>query len=118
MPLVKLLEGSHVALSGPLSQLVISFLVRLDFGCGHVFVLGQATGELSSSFSPRLSRVRLFQGSGNLFLGISHLVCEVLATLNAGVMQRFERVVALLDPKDIEFLPPHQQFREFTVQVQ
>jgi hypothetical protein len=38
-----LLEGRHVALSRLLSQRVIRFRLRLDFGCGHVFVLGQAT---------------------------------------------------------------------------
>jgi hypothetical protein len=40
MPLVKLLKGSHIALSRLLSQRVIGFLLRLGFGCGHVFVLG------------------------------------------------------------------------------
>ena len=40
MPLVKLLEGSHVALGRLLRQSVIGFLRRLGFGCGHVFVLG------------------------------------------------------------------------------
>ena len=43
MPLVELLEGRHVALSGPLGQRVICFLLRLGFGCGHVFLIGQAT---------------------------------------------------------------------------
>ena len=43
MSLVKLLKSDHVALSRLLRQLVIRVLVRLDFGCGHVFVLGQAT---------------------------------------------------------------------------
>ena len=42
MPLVKLLKGCHIALSRFLSQRVIRFLRRLDFGCGHVFVLGPA----------------------------------------------------------------------------
>ena len=36
MSLVKLLKSDHVALSRLLRQLVIRFLVRLDFGCGHV----------------------------------------------------------------------------------
>ena len=40
MPLVKLLEGGHVALGRFLRQGVIRFLRRLGFGCGHVFVLG------------------------------------------------------------------------------
>jgi hypothetical protein len=49
MALVKLLEGRHVALGRFLSQSVICFLRRLDFGCGHVFVLGQATRFSSST---------------------------------------------------------------------
>jgi hypothetical protein len=48
MTLVKLLEGSHITLSGFLSQRVICFLLRLGFGCGHVFVMGQATKESAS----------------------------------------------------------------------
>jgi hypothetical protein len=36
-----LLEGRHIALSRLLSQCVIRFRLRLDFGCGHVFVLGK-----------------------------------------------------------------------------
>ena len=47
MPLVELLEGRHVALGRFLRQSVIGFLRRLDFGCGHVFVLGQATRSSS-----------------------------------------------------------------------
>jgi hypothetical protein len=35
---------------------------------------------------------------------------QVLVALNAGVMRRFERVVALPEPKDIEFPQPQQQF--------
>ena len=38
MALVKLLEGSHVALSGFLRQPVIGCSRCLGFGCGHVFV--------------------------------------------------------------------------------
>jgi len=34
-----------------------------------------------------------------------------LVTLNAGVMRGFERVVALPEPKDIEFPQPLQLFR-------
>jgi hypothetical protein len=41
--LVELLEGLHVALSGPLSQSVIGFLLCLDVGCGHV--VRQFTGN-------------------------------------------------------------------------
>jgi len=35
---------------------------------------------------------------------------EALVALNTGVMRRFERVVALPDPKDIEFPKPQQHF--------
>jgi hypothetical protein len=67
-----LLEGCHIALSGFLSQRVIRFLLRLGFGCGHVFVLGQVTKDSSlTPCSPRLSRVRVFQRSGDFFLSIS-----------------------------------------------
>jgi hypothetical protein len=38
--------------------------------------------------------------------------------LDAGVMQRFERVVALPDPKDIEFPQPHQRFHPTLFEVQ
>jgi hypothetical protein len=33
-----------------------------------------------------------------------------VVALNAGVMRRFKRVVALPDPKDIEFPQPQQHF--------
>lgn len=53
MPLVKLLEGCHIALGGVLRQRVIRFLVRLGFGCGHVFI-GQATKDsIFNAVSPR-----------------------------------------------------------------
>jgi hypothetical protein len=52
----------------------------------------------------------VFQRSG-FFLDISQRgTCEVLVALNAGVMRRFERVVALPDPKDVEFPQPQQHF--------
>ena len=38
VPLVELLEGPHVALSGALSQSVIRCFLCLGFGCGHVSV--------------------------------------------------------------------------------
>src|SRR6185437_16357949 len=72
MPLVKLLEGRHVALGRFLRQSVIRFLRRLGFDCGHVFVLGQATRFSSSTLvRHELSLVRIFQGSGDFFLSIS-----------------------------------------------
>jgi hypothetical protein len=53
----------------------------------------------------------VFQRSGNLFLDISPAGSyEALVALNAGVMRRFKRVVALPDPKDIEFPKPQQHF--------
>ena len=64
MPLVKLLEGGHVALSSLLRQRVIRFLRRLGFGCGHVFVLGQATKNLHPErlFATTITSPR-FQGA-------------------------------------------------------
>ena len=105
MPLVKLLKSGHIALGGPLRQRIIRILLRLDFGCGHVFVLGQVTKDSHfNARSPRLSRVRIsFKGAATLSQRFPSGFCEVLVALNAGVMQRFERVVALPDPKDIEF---------------
>jgi hypothetical protein len=104
MPLVKLLEGTHVALSRFLSQPVISFLRRLDFGCGHVSVFGQARKNiLSSTFvGYDYHESAGFKVRSNLFLGISlRIFGEVVVTLNADVMRLFARVVALPDPKDI-----------------
>jgi hypothetical protein len=76
-----------------------------------VFVLGQGTKIfIFDACSPRYSPVRVFQRSG-FFLDISQRgTCEVLVALNAGVMRRFERVVALPDPKDVEFPQPQQHF--------
>ena len=120
MPLVKLLEGGHIALSGFLCQRVIRFLLRLDFGCGHVFVLGQVTKDsLFTARSPQLSRVRIFQRSATFSSAFTRRVfARCLVALNAGVMQRFERVVALPDPKDIEFPQPQQQFDHTQAQIQ
>lgn len=106
MPLVKLLEGHHVALSRLLSQRVISFLLRLDVGCGHVFVFLQATKapRRFSACSHRVSRVRFFKGAQPLCLDISPWVLRVTSWPQRGcVMQRFKRVVALPDPKDMNF---------------
>jgi hypothetical protein len=41
-----------------------------------------------------------------------------VVALVAGVMRRFERVVALPDLKVIEFPPPHEHFREMNLQIQ
>jgi hypothetical protein len=112
MPLVKLLEGCHIALSGLLCQLVIRFLLRLGFGCGHVFVLGRATKILSlNACSPRYHRSAFFKGAATVFLSIYQAgSCQAFVALNAGVMRRFELVVALPHPKDIEFPQPQQHF--------
>jgi hypothetical protein len=37
MTLVEFLKGYHIALSGFLRQRVIRLLLRLGFGCGHLF---------------------------------------------------------------------------------
>ena len=110
--LVKLLKGRHVALRSFLRQRVIRLLLRLDFGCRHVFVLGQSyerstfTLFATITTSPRVSKERQ-----PFFLDISPAGSyEALVALNAGVMRRFERVVALPDPKDIEFPKPQQHF--------
>jgi len=109
MPLVKLLEGSHIALSGFLCQLVIRLLLRLGFGCGHVFVLGQATKD--SIFERLFATIHLsasFKGAVTISSAFANQApARRLVALNTGVMRRFERVVALPDPKDIEFPQPH-----------
>ena len=114
MPLVKLLEGYHIALSSFLSQRVIRFLLRLGFGCGHVFVLGSATTEVASlALVSHDHESAHFKGAATKSLAFPQWgSCEALVALNAGVMRRFERVVALPDPKDIEFPQPHQCFPE------
>ena len=121
MPLVKLLEGCHIALSRLLRQCVVRFLLRLGFGCGHVFVLGQATKDsvFSCSFatiitSPRLSKERQLISSAFP----RRALARRLVALNAGVMRRFQRVVALPGPKDVEFPQPRQRFSWFPAHVQ
>ena len=112
MPLVKLLEGRHIALGRFLRQSVISFLRRLGFGCGHVFVLGQATKiSILNACSPGQSRVRVFKGAATISSAFPAGCCGgSVVALNAGVMRHFKRVVALPDPKDIEFPQPQQHF--------
>jgi hypothetical protein len=120
MPLVKLLEGCHIALSRLLSQCVIRFRLRLDFGCGHVFVLGQGTKKSSRTLVHHLYHESACFKEAATFSSTfpCGLMRGVLVALNAGVMQRFERVVALPDPKDIEFPQPRQHFLQIWVQVQ
>jgi hypothetical protein len=51
-------------LSRLLRQSVVRFLRRLGFGCGHVFVLGQATKIFHlERLCTLLSRVRVFKGA-------------------------------------------------------
>jgi hypothetical protein len=47
MPLVKLLESGHIALSGFLSQLIVGLLRCLGLGCGHVLVGSGKLEEIS-----------------------------------------------------------------------
>jgi hypothetical protein len=53
-----------------------------------------------------------FQGSSDLFPQHfpTGLLRGYVVALNASVMRRFKRVVALPDPKDIEFPQPQQHF--------
>jgi hypothetical protein len=53
----------------------------------------------------------VFQRTATFFLDISPAGSyEALVALNAGVMRRCERVVALPNPKDVEFPKPQQHF--------
>ncbi len=106
MPLVELLKSGHIALSRSLRQRVISFLLGLGFGCGHVFVFGLATKSFRNACL-RLITFALISKERQPSPGTS----EVLVVLNAGVMQRFERVVALPNPKVIEFPAASTLFR-------
>jgi len=120
MPLVKLLEGRHIALGSFLRQSVIRFLGRLDFDCGHVFVFGASyENSILNAVRPGVSRVRIFKGARPFSSAFSTRFMRGYAiVLNAGVMQRLKRVVALPDPKDIEFPQPQQHFPETPGYVQ
>ena len=113
MALVKLLEGRHVALRRLLRQSVIRFLRRLGFGCGHVFVWGKLRRL------PPLTLVRLGRSHASAFSRERQpfpadfptgLMRGNVVALNAGVMRRFKRVVALPNPKDLKFPQPQQHF--------
>src|SRR5918996_4048718 len=67
MALVKLFESSHIALGRLLRQLIICRLRCLGFGCGHVYLLGQARNLTTSACLARWSRFRDFQGSGTVY---------------------------------------------------
>jgi hypothetical protein len=77
-----------------------------------VFVLGQATRFSSSTLvRHELSLSAFFKGAATF---PQHFPARFwrgnVVALNAGVMRRFKRVVALPDPKDIEFPQPQQHF--------
>jgi hypothetical protein len=107
MTLVKLFESSHVALGCLLRQLIICRLRCLGFGCGHVTRLGQAFGRYFTTSClcwhdftlPRVSREQ------HCFLRMTAWGFAVRrpSTLNAAVMRRFLRVVALPDLKILIF---------------
>jgi hypothetical protein len=74
-----LLESRHVALGRFLRQSVIGFLRRLGFGCGHVFVLGQATKiSILNACSPGFSRVRVFKRVATFSSAFPIDSCEVM----------------------------------------
>jgi hypothetical protein len=76
-----------------------------------VFVLGQATKISILNACAPWSHESAFSTEQQLFPQhfTKKVICEVVA-LNAGVMRRFQRVVALPDPKVIEFPQPQQHF--------
>ena len=120
MTLVKLLESCHVVLGRLLRQLIICSLRCLSFGCGHVTrLLGQARKKFHNF---RLvwhdSRFREFQGSNTEVLRNCPRGDAVQrpSTLNAAVMQRFARVVALPDPKNSGFPSRINSFRTAELQ--
>jgi len=98
MSLVKLLKGDHVALSRFLRQGVIGFRLRLGFGCGHVFVLGQGLAKFLTS--PRLEQPH--SRDCQIEVDRGHTAARPGLALKRGVMRRFWRVVALPNPKVIE----------------
>ena len=109
MPLVKLLKGAHVSLSRALRQGVIRGLC-LSIGWRHVFVyLGKRPGSRNSPLLVRHDyHVSAVSSERHLFLRHPLYGCELPGVLNAGVMPRFERVVALPDLKISQFPRPHQ----------
>jgi hypothetical protein len=105
-----LLKGPHIALSRFLRQRVICLLLRLGFGCCHVFVLRQATNCNSSlgAYPPRASPAS-FQTTSTTSLRELTVFAKITWRPDRWcVMQSFERVVAFPDSKVIELLQPHQ----------
>jgi hypothetical protein len=77
-----------------------------------VFVLGQATKD--SIFERLFATIHLsasFKGAVTISSAFANQApARRLVALNTGVMRRFERVVALPYPKDIEIPQPQQHF--------
>jgi hypothetical protein len=118
MTLVKLFESSHVVLGCLLRQLIICRLRCLGFGCGHVTRLGQAFGRYftTSCLLARFHASASFKGAlfpQNDRVGIA---VRRSSTLNAAVMRRFLRVVALPDPKILIFPAESIAFRTAELQ--
>ena len=115
MTLVKLFESSHIALGRFLRQLVICRLRCLGFGCGHVFIC-------SGKFERYLTNFRhvwhdshasaCFKGAALFSLPCPRGdAVQRSSTLNAAVMRRFARVVALPDSKSSDFASRINSFR-------
>ena len=120
MTLVKLFESSHVILGCLLRQLIICRLRCLGFGCGHVTRLGQAFGRnLTTSClcwheihaSASFKGAALFPLNDRVGIAVRRP-----STLNAAVMRRFLRVVALPDPKILIFPAESIYFRTAELQ--
>jgi hypothetical protein len=78
-----------------------------------VFVFGQSHEEATTSALVRhdYHESACFK-ERQLFLGISQrVIARHVVALNAGVMRRFERVVALPDPKILNFPSRNSLFR-------
>src|SRR6185503_6471808 len=121
MALVKVLESSHIALGGFLSQLIICRLRCLGFGCGHVSPARASSEEISQNFN--LDRLRThasasFKGAV-LFLPKCPRGDAVRrpSTLNAAVMRPFARVVALPDPKNSDCPSRINSFRRLSCSI-
>jgi hypothetical protein len=98
MSLVQVFESGHVACGSLLRQLIVCRLLRyVGFGCSHVFI---CSGKLKEILQfPKLvghdyHASASFKGRHHSSLHPWGLGSEIVA-LNAAVMRRFERVVAL-----------------------
>ena len=116
MTLVELFKGSHVSLGSPLGQRVVRRLRCLGFGCGHVSPARASQEGFYISLLVRHDHHASASFKGAALSSLSTpwgAVRGLSSALNAGVMQRFERVVALPDPKKLCFSQPNQQLRQF-----